>query len=176
MAWSPSRARARLIMYKVVEYPLNHSVKGDFSLDFMRVKSSNWRLFFDKRTIAFRQTLVCPSTNARLGLDKRSFVPRLPIVCERSNGGSFFVVQSRGTPVLIEGIPRCFLGGVAMLSRESADAIDGIPSMVIRDPFDGYARCPWWKSAHDWWESESVLVRYAVPSCQEASLFLSVVM
>ena len=95
-------------------------------------------LLFDKRTIAFRQTLVWASTNARLCLDKRSFVPRLPIVCKRSNGGSFPVVQSRGTSVPIEGIPRCFLGGVAMLSRESADAVHGIPSMVIRDPFDGY--------------------------------------
>ena len=65
-------------------------------------------------------------------------MPRLPIVCERSSGGSFPVVQSRGTPVPIEGIPRCFLGGLPMLSRESADAVHGIPSMVIRDSFDGY--------------------------------------
>ena len=99
-------------------------------------------MLFDKRTIAFRQTLVCPSTSARLGLDKRSFVPRLPIVCERSNKGAVFILRSRGISVPIEGIPRCFLGGLPMLSRESADALDGIPSMGIRDSFDGNTTLP----------------------------------
>ena len=94
-------------------------------------------MIFDKRTIAFRQTLVWASTNARLGLDKRSFVPRLPIVCERSNKGAVFILRSRGISVPIEGIPRCFLGGLLMLSRGSPVALYGIPSMVIRDPFDG---------------------------------------
>ena len=95
-------------------------------------------MIFDKRTIAFRQTLDWASTNARLGLDKRSFVPRLPIVCEQSNARAVFTLQSRGISVPIEGIPRCFLGGVAMLSRGFPDAVHGIPSMVSRDPFDGY--------------------------------------
>ena len=102
-----------------------------------RGKTINGRMIFDKRTIAFRQTLDWASTNARLGLDKRSFVPRLPIVCEPSNARLVFSLRSRGISVPIEGIPRCFLGGLPMLSRESADALDGIPSMVIRDPFDG---------------------------------------
>ncbi|MDO4819588.1 MAG: hypothetical protein Q3994_04325, partial [Prevotella sp.] len=78
----------------------------------------------------------------RLGLDKRSFVPRLPIVCEQSNARSFFCLRSRGTSVPIEGILRCFLRGVAMLSKGSLDAVHGIPSMVIRDPFDGYPNSP----------------------------------
>ena len=99
-------------------------------------------MIFDKRTIAFRQTLNWASTNARLGLDKRSFVPRLPIVCERSNARSVFIVQSRGTSVPIEGILRCRRGGVVMLSKGSPDAVHGIPSMVIRDPFDGYPNSP----------------------------------
>ena len=99
-------------------------------------------MFFDKRTIAFRQTHDWASTNARLCLDKRSFVPRLPIVCERSNARSVFSLRSRGISVPIEGIPRCFLGGVPMLSRGFPDAVHGIPSMVIRNPFDGYPNFP----------------------------------
>ena len=101
---------------------------------------------FDKRSFGLRQTLVWASTSARLGLDKRSFVPRLPIVCKRSNGGLVFVVQSRGTDVPIEGTFRCFLGGVAMLSKGFPNAVYGIPSMVIRDPFDGYPRPLRWLS------------------------------
>ena len=102
------------------------------------VRDPSQRMLFDIRTIAFRQTLDWASTNARLGLDKRSFVPRLPIVCEQSNARLVFSLQSRGISLPIEGILRCFLGGVAMLSRGSPDALYGIPSMVIRDPFDGY--------------------------------------
>ena len=94
-------------------------------------------MIFDKRTIAFWQTLVWASTSARLGLDKRSFVPRLPIVCKPSNARLVFILRSRGTSVPIEGIPRCFLGGLPMLSGGSPVALYGIPSMVIRDPCDG---------------------------------------
>ncbi|MDO4820176.1 MAG: hypothetical protein Q3994_07375, partial [Prevotella sp.] len=64
------------------------------------------------------------------------------IVCKRSNGSSFLILQSRRTSVPIEGILRCRRGGVVMLSKGSHDALYGIPSMVSRDPFDGYPNSP----------------------------------
>ena len=117
----------------------------------MRTKNRNRemltaRMISDKRSIRLRQALVCPSTNARLCLVFPSFVSSQAEVCFQSSEVAEQTFQSKGFPDAVLGVSRCCRRGAVMPCIASLRWLYGAPSMVIRDPFDGYTGLPQWKS------------------------------
>ena len=105
---------------------------------------TNARLPFDKRSFGLRQTLVWVSTNARLCLVFPSFVRGQTKARFSSSEVAEYLFQSRGFLGAFLGVFRCCRGSLLMPCMASLRWVYGTPSMVIRDPFDGYTGLPRW--------------------------------